>query len=67
VTIDSPDQPALVPMSLVSPQTAQAPAPLFYVAGATDGTLQCKAESFQLVNWGGFEGRSGSTFIPARR
>lgn len=30
---------------------------LFYLAGATDGTLQWKAERFQLVNWGGFEGR----------
>ncbi|GIJ10568.1 ATP-binding protein [Micromonospora andamanensis] len=64
MTIDSPDQPALVPMPLVSPPTSQPPAPLFYLPGATDGTLQCKAESFQLVNWGGFEGRARFDFHP---
>jgi len=33
-----------------------ADATLFYLAGATSGTVQWKAETFQLVNWGGFEG-----------
>ena len=44
---------------------------MFYVPGATAGTVQWKAETFQLVNWGGFEGRvvfdfhPGSTLIQA--
>jgi uncharacterized protein YPO0396 len=38
--------------------------PLIYLPGATDGTLQWKAETFQLVNWGGFEGRVQFTFHP---
>jgi uncharacterized protein YPO0396 len=80
VTTDDNDQLALLPASAL-PQTAPRPidgsstrpspppAPLFYVAGATEGTLQWKAETFQLVNWGGFEGRvrfdfhSGATLI----
>src|SRR4051794_17870591 len=38
--------------------------PLIYIPGATDGTLQWKAETFQLVNWGGFEGRVQFDFHP---
>ena len=30
--------------------------PLFYIDGATEGTTQWRAESMQLVNWGGFHG-----------
>ncbi|TFC70044.1 hypothetical protein E3O45_16555 [Cryobacterium sp. TMS1-20-1] len=30
--------------------------PLFYINGATEGTTQWRAESMQLVNWGGFHG-----------
>ncbi|MEC3979826.1 ATP-binding protein [Amycolatopsis sp. H20-H5] len=37
---------------------------LFHVNGATEGTLQWKAETFQLVNWGGFEGRVRFDFHP---
>lgn len=40
------------------------PDPLFYVPVATDGTLQWKAQTFQLVNWGGFEGRVEFDFHP---
>ena len=39
-------------------------APLFYVKGATEGTTQWKAETFQLVNWGGFEGPVRFVFHP---
>jgi len=69
VTINDNDQLALLPASLLSQQPSAAPAPLLYVAGATDGTLQWKAETFQLVNWGGFEGpvrfnfHAGATLI----
>ena len=35
---------------------AQTDAPLFYVDGATEGTTQWKAQTLQVVNWGGFEG-----------
>lgn len=38
--------------------------PLMYVPGATAGTVQWKAETFQLVNWGGFEGRVVFNFHP---
>lgn len=38
--------------------------PLFYLAGATEGTTQWKAETLQLVNWGGFHGHSTVTFAP---
>jgi uncharacterized protein YPO0396 len=38
--------------------------PLFYSPGATEGTTQWKAETFQLVNWGGFEGRVVFEFHP---
>ncbi|MCZ2818031.1 ATP-binding protein [Modestobacter sp. VKM Ac-2984] len=37
---------------------------LFHVDGATEGTTQWKAETFQLVNWGGFEGRVRFDFHP---
>src|SRR3954470_6902163 len=37
---------------------------LFHVDGATEGTSQWKAETFQLVNWGGFEGRVRFDFHP---
>jgi uncharacterized protein YPO0396 len=37
---------------------------LFHVDGATEGTLQWKAETFQVVNWGGFEGRVRFEFHP---
>ena len=30
--------------------------PLFYIDGATEGTTQWRAETFQMVNWGGFHG-----------
>ena len=30
--------------------------PLFFVDGLTEGTTQWRAESFQMVNWGGFQG-----------
>ncbi len=30
--------------------------PLFYIDGATEGTTQWRAESMQVVNWGGFHG-----------
>lgn len=35
---------------------------LFHVAGATEGTTQWKAESLQLINWGGFEGSARFDF-----
>jgi uncharacterized protein YPO0396 len=38
--------------------------PLFYAEGATEGTTQWKAGTFQLVNWGGFEGRVRFDFNP---
>ncbi|CRK61950.1 FIG007317: Chromosome segregation protein SMC-like [Alloactinosynnema sp. L-07] len=37
---------------------------LFHIDGATEGTSQWKAETFQLVNWGGFEGRVRFDFHP---
>lgn len=37
---------------------------LFYAPGATEGTTQWKAEVFQVVNWGGFEGRVRFEFHP---
>lgn len=37
---------------------------LFHVDGATEGTTQWRAETFQLVNWGGFEGRVRFDFHP---
>ncbi|MFE2750605.1 ATP-binding protein [Actinosynnema sp. NPDC059335] len=44
--------------------TGDADAPLFYLAGATEGTTQWKVETLQLVNWGGFHGPSTVTFAP---
>ncbi len=38
--------------------------PLFYIDGSTEGTTQWKAESFQMVNWGGFHGHHTVTFAP---
>lgn len=38
--------------------TSPADGTLLYVPGATEGTVQWKAETLQLVNWGGFEGRT---------
>ncbi|MFI6883870.1 ATP-binding protein [Streptosporangium canum] len=43
--------------------TAQAP--LLYIDGATEGTTQWKAETFQMVNWGGFEGHHQIAFSSA--
>jgi len=36
--------------------------PLFYIDGATEGTTQWRAESMQLVNWGGFHGHHEVAF-----
>jgi uncharacterized protein YPO0396 len=30
--------------------------PLFHIDGSTEGTTQWRAETFQMVNWGGFQG-----------
>jgi uncharacterized protein YPO0396 len=38
--------------------------PLLYLPGATEGTTQWKVETLQLVNWGGFHGRTTVTFAP---
>ncbi|MFC5930510.1 hypothetical protein D6T64_19075 [Cryobacterium melibiosiphilum] len=38
--------------------------PLFYIDGSTEGTTQWKAESFQMVNWGGFQGHHEIAFAP---
>ncbi|TFC81584.1 hypothetical protein E3T23_06275 [Cryobacterium cheniae] len=38
--------------------------PLFYVDGLTEGTTQWRAESFQMVNWGGFQGHHEVAFAP---
>ena len=74
MSTDDNHQFALLPTSVL-PQPARGPiggsstptpppAPLFYIAGATEGTLQWKAETFQLINWGGFEGRVRFDFHP---
>ncbi|MBG6213815.1 MAG: hypothetical protein LH475_05910 [Cryobacterium sp.] len=39
--------------------------PLFYIDGATEGTTQWRAESMQLVNWGGFHGHHEINFAAA--
>ena len=39
-------------------------APLLYVPGATEGTTQWRAESLQLVNWGGFHGHAQIQISP---
>ncbi|MBX0301505.1 hypothetical protein K2F54_16140 [Cryobacterium sp. 1639] len=36
--------------------------PLFHMDGATEGTTQWRAESFQMVNWGGFQGHHSVDF-----
>lgn len=38
--------------------------PLLYIKGATEGTTQWKAETLQMVNWGGFHGHHEITFAP---
>lgn len=45
-------------------RTTDSGSPLFYLAGATEGATQWKAETLQLVNWGGFHGHSTVTFAP---
>ncbi|MGZ4639115.1 MAG: ATP-binding protein, partial [Actinomycetes bacterium] len=40
------------------------PDALFHVDGATEATRHWKAETFQMVNWGGFEGRVRFDFHP---
>jgi uncharacterized protein YPO0396 len=52
------------PVAPAAPRPVAQPQPLLYVAGATEGTLQWKAEAFQLVNWGGFESRVRFDFHP---
>lgn len=37
---------------------------LFYIDGSTEGTTQWRAESFQMVNWGGFHGHHDVAFAP---
>jgi uncharacterized protein YPO0396 len=38
--------------------------PLFYIDGSTEGTTQWRAERFQMVNWGGFQGHHEVAFAP---
>jgi uncharacterized protein YPO0396 len=38
--------------------------PLFYIDGATEGTTQWRAEVFQMVNWGGFQGHHEVAIAP---
>jgi uncharacterized protein YPO0396 len=38
--------------------------PLFYADGLTEGTTQWRAESFQMVNWGGFQGHHEVAIAP---
>lgn len=38
--------------------------PLFHMDGATEGTTQWRAESFQMVNWGGFHGHHEVAIAP---
>ncbi len=37
---------------------------LLYIEGATEGTTQWKAETLQMVNWGGFHGPTTVNFSP---
>lgn len=67
MTVDSMDAQAAAAQEHLDPAAApplagRGDAPLLYIDGATEGTLQWKAETFQLVNWGGFEGRNAFTF-----
>ncbi|RLP77000.1 hypothetical protein D9V32_05080 [Mycetocola tolaasinivorans] len=39
-------------------------APLFHIDGATEGTTQWRAELFQVVNWGGFQGHHAIPLSP---
>ncbi|MEO6309518.1 MAG: ATP-binding protein, partial [Leifsonia sp.] len=39
--------------------------PLFHMDGATEGTTQWRAESFQMVNWGGFHGHHAVAIAPS--
>lgn len=48
----------------VGRQAAETTGALFHLDGATDGTTQWRLETFQLVNWGGFEGHHTITFDP---
>lgn len=38
--------------------------PLLYIDGATEGTTQWKADTFQMVNWGGFQDHHQVEFSP---
>jgi uncharacterized protein YPO0396 len=38
--------------------------PLFHIDGSTEGTTQWRAETFQMVNWGGFHGHHQFAFAP---
>ena len=38
--------------------------PLFHIDGTTEGTTQWRAETFQMVNWGGFHGHHQFAFAP---
>lgn len=64
----APPAPAGLPAAVVGAALQDAGL-LFHMNGATEATLQWKAKTFQLVNWGGFEGRvrfdfhSGATLI----
>ncbi len=40
------------------------PGALFSMVGATEGTTQWRAETLQMVNWGGFAGATGIAFHP---
>jgi uncharacterized protein YPO0396 len=46
------------------PGRRQSDVPLFYVEGATEGTTQWRAQTLQVVNWGGFEGAVRVPFDP---
>ncbi len=37
---------------------------LLYLPGATEGTTQWKAETLQMVNWGGFQGHAHTPIAP---
>jgi uncharacterized protein YPO0396 len=39
--------------------------PLFYIDGSTEGTTQWRAELFQMVNWGGFQGHHEIALAPS--
>jgi uncharacterized protein YPO0396 len=65
VTISEHEQPSLLSAEplLQPPTTGQLPFPVIRPLPLTaDGLVQWKAESFQLVNWGGFEGQARFDF-----